>query len=219
LAEGSYQQSSRSSNSEDLGEASSLLETKEWNWFHSSWNSSKRAKCQLVDKDECQTSLYWISCAAKECWTRKWEQAAKERTSWAKATSDRVQVIYRSQARRSKSQRREVGPKQWRFQERNEAASWRYQQDDETNDRDVLETSPTLVAHPSLFSFISVVFLLLKLLLLNLMLLINIIASDYLLLNFMCLHNFFKVYLTLFFLIFSFCLYFLYFLLRTKGGV
>jgi len=124
-----------------------MLDRKECNWFHSSRNSSKRAECQLVDKDECQTNLYWTSCAVEECWIRKWKHAAKERTSWVEATSNRVQVFYRSQARRSKSQRGKVDQEQWRFQERNEAISWRDQQDDETNDRNVSEKSSTLVAH------------------------------------------------------------------------
>jgi len=197
-----------------LSEASSLLKAKEWNWFHFSWNSSKGAQCELVDKDECQTNITWTSCAAKKCWTREWEQVAEERTSWAKATFDRVQVLYRSQARRSKNQRRETDPKQWRLQKRNEAASWRDQQNDEANDRDVSETSPTLVAHLACFSFISVVFLLLNLfMLLNLLLLINS-----LLLNFMCLQFFFKsISHIIFFLIFFFCLYIFTFCWWQKG--
>jgi len=50
-------------------------------------DSSKGAQYKLVDKDECQTGITRTGCAAKECWTGKWEHAAEERTSRTKATS------------------------------------------------------------------------------------------------------------------------------------
>jgi len=77
-----------------LGTDTSMLKGKKCYWFHSSKYTPKRDKCQLVDKSECQSSLYRTNLAAKECWVGNWKPATKERTSWAEATSAWIQVIH-----------------------------------------------------------------------------------------------------------------------------